>query len=310
MNNSIPHVPILRNEMCEHLLNKKDGIYLDGTVGFGGHSNKILKYINKNGYLIGLDLDPYALEYSNKRLSVHLDSFSLHHANYKEFPEIINSLGIKKLDGMLFDLGTSSYQVDSEHRGFSYMKESNLDMRFNTEAGVTANEFLNSVDEADLANIIYLNSGEKKSRRVAKSILKSVRKGEMLTTLDLRNSIEKAVGQKYLIKSLSRVFQAIRIHINNELQSLKELLNIICDYIKTDGKIVFITFHSIEDRLIKSFFKHNALTCICPIELPLCQCKHQPRLEIVTKKAIEPSVLEVSQNNRARSAKMRVARGL
>ena len=145
MINNTPHVPVMIDEMCEHLLNKKDGVYLDGTVGFGGHSSKILEYINDDGYLIGLDLDPYALEYSNKRLSVQLNSFSLHHANYKEFPEIMDSLGIKKLDGMLFDLGTSSYQVDSEHRGFSYMRESNLDMRFNPNSGLTAQEFLNSI---------------------------------------------------------------------------------------------------------------------------------------------------------------------
>ena len=128
---NVPHVPIMLDEMCENLLHKKDGIYLDGTIGFGGHSLRILEYLDKGGKLIGLDLDPYALEYSNKHLSVHLNSFSLHHANYKEFPDIINSLGIEKLNGMLFDLGTSSYQVDSKHRGFSYMEESDLDMRFN-----------------------------------------------------------------------------------------------------------------------------------------------------------------------------------
>ena len=310
MINNTPHVPVMIDEMCEHLLNKKDGVYLDGTVGFGGHSSKILEYINDDGYLIGLDLDPYALEYSNKRLSVQLNSFSLHHANYKEFPEIMDSLGIKKLDGMLFDLGTSSYQVDSEHRGFSYMRESNLDMRFNPNSGLTAQEFLNSIEEKELADIIYLNSGEKKSRRIAKSILKYVKTGNMLTTLDLRNSIENAVGQRYLIKSLSRVFQAIRIHINNELHSLKKLLTIICDYLEFDGKIVFITFHSIEDRMIKSFFKNNALKCICPIEIPICQCDVKPKLEIITKKALDPVSFEVSQNSRSRSAKMRVARGL
>jgi len=305
-----PHVPVMVDEMCKHLLNKKDGLYLDGTVGFGGHSSKILEYIDVNGYLIGLDLDPYALEYSNKRLSVHLNSFSLHHANYREFPEIINSLGIKKLHGMLFDLGTSSYQVDSKHRGFSYMKESDLDMRFDIENGITAKDFLNSVYENELADIIYLNSGEKKSRRIANSILKYVKNGNMETTLDLRSSIEDVVGQQYLIKSLSRVFQSIRIHINNELHSLRGLLNIVLNYLECDGKIIFITFHSIEDRMIKTFFKDNAITCICPKEIPVCQCEINPRLEIITKKALTASDLELSQNNRARSAKMRIARGL
>ena len=308
--NIIPHVPIMTDEMSEHLLNKKDGIYLDGTVGFGGHSSKILEYINKNGYLIGLDLDPYALEYSNKHLSVHLNSFSLYHANYKEFPKIINSLGIRKLNGMLFDLGTSSYQIDSEHRGFAYMKESNLDMRFNFNNGFTAQEFLNSTDEKTLSDIIYFNSGEKKSKTIANSILKYVKQGRMVTTLDLRKSIEHVIGQKYLIKSLSRVFQSIRIHINDELHSLKELLSIVLDYLDHDGKIIFITFHSIEDRMIKSFLKNNSIKCICPKEIPVCQCNISPKIEIITKKAITPSRVEILRNNRSRSAKMRVARSL
>ncbi len=305
-----PHVPVMIDEVCEHLLDKKDGIYLDGTVGFGGHSLKILQYINKNGYLVGLDLDPYALEYSNKHLSVHLNSFSLHHANYKEFPEIINSLGIEKLNGMLFDLGTSSYQVDSKHRGFTYMKESDLDMRFNSDRGITAKDFLNSIDEKMLADIIYFNSGEKKSRRIANSILRYVKKGNMLTTLDLRKAIEDGVGQKYLIKSLSRVFQSIRIHVNGELDSLKKLLSISLDYLSPGGKIIFITFHSIEDRMVKKFLKNQCRSCVCPKEIPICQCNITPRLEIVTRKAITPSYYELSKNNRSRSAKMRVGKGL
>ena len=148
-----PHVPVMLDEVCKYLLLKKDGVYLDGTVGFGGHSSKILHYLDKDGYLIGLDLDPYALEYSNKHLSVHLNLFSLHHANYKKFPEVIKSLGIQKINGMLFDLGTSSYQVDSKHRGFSYMKKSDLDMRFNCNDGATAKDFLNSIDEKTLSDI-------------------------------------------------------------------------------------------------------------------------------------------------------------
>ena len=310
MINPIPHVPVMIEEMCEHLLHKKDGIYLDGTVGFGGHSSRILDYIDSKGFLVGLDLDPYALEYSNKRFSVHLNSFSMNHANYKEFPEIINSLGIKKLDGMLFDLGTSSYQVDSKHRGFSYMRESDLDMRFNSNEGITAKEFLNTIDEKSLADIIYLNSGEKKSRRIARSILKYVEKGNMLTTLDLRKSVEQSIGQRYLIKSLSRVFQAIRIHINNELESLKALLSVIPDYLEKDGKVVFITFQSIEDKMIKSFFRTNSITCICHKEIPVCQCEIKPKIEIINKKALIASEFELLKNNRARSAQMRVARGL
>ena len=308
--NSHPHVPIMSSEVCKYLLTKKDGIYLDGTLGFGGHSLRILEYINKDGLLIGLDLDPYALEYSNKRLSVHLNSFSLHHANYKKFPKIINSLGIQKIDGMLFDLGTSSYQVDSKHRGFSYMQDCELDMRFNTESGITARDFLNSIDEEGLANIIYKYSGEKKSRRIAGSIMKNVSQGAMNTTYDLRQSIEKVSNKKYLIKSLARVFQSIRIHINGEFDSLAKLLNDIFDYIEKDGRIAFITFHSLEDKMIKKSFQDNAKDCICPIEIPQCRCDVKPKIKILTKKAITAGEQELSENPRSRSAKMRVAEGL
>ena len=301
-----PHFPVMLNEVGKYLLDKKDGTYLDGTIGFGGHSSMILNYINKNGKLIGMDLDPYALEYSNKHLSVHLNSF-LYHANYKNFPEIIHSLGIKKLNGMLFDLGTSSYQVDSKHRGFSYMKDSKLDMRFNYNTGMTAGEFLNSVGEQQLADIIYLNSGEKKSRKIAYSIIKNVKKGKMINTLDLREAIENVVYQKYLIKSLSRVFQAIRIHINNEMGSLKALLSIVFDYLEKGSRVGFIAFHSIEDRIVKKALKENSNFCICPIEIPICQCNIKPKIKIITKKAIMPSKLELLSNKRARSAKMRVA---
>ena len=310
-----PHVPVMLDEMCEHLFNKKDGIYLDGTVGFGGHSLKILDYLGKGGKLIGIDLDPYALEYSNKHLSVHLNSFSLYHANYKKFPEIINSLGIRKLNGMLFDLGTSSYQVDSKHRGFSYRSNSDLDMRFNNSNSLssttyTAKDFLNSTDEKTLSDIIYFNSGEKQSRKIAYSIIKDVNSGKMLTTFDLKKSITNVVGKKYLIKSLSRVFQAIRIHINNELNSLKDLLTVAFDCLDKDGRIVFITFHSIEDRMVKASFKQNSITCICPKEIPECQCDIKPKIQIITKKAITPSKIELFKNPRSRSAKMRVAKGL
>ena len=171
-------------------------------------------------------------------------------------------------------------------------------------------DFLNSTDEQALSNIIYSNSGEKKSRKIAYSIMKDVLRGNMTTTRDLRNSIERVVQKKYLIKSLSRVFQAIRIHVNDELKSLNDLLSIAFDYLDKDGHIVFITFHSIEDRLVKSSLKQNSINCICPKEIPVCVCDIKPKIKIITKKAITPSETEVLKNNRSRSAKMRVAKGV
>ena len=305
--NAAPHNPVLINESIKLLLTNLNGTYLDGTVGFGGHAEAILNNLLKDGCLIGTDLDPYALEYSKKRLSSIQKSYSLHNCNYREYPNLLQSLGIKKLTGIFIDLGSSSCQIDTKHRGFSYQKNATLDMRFNQSEGVTAQEYLNTSNEEDIAAIIKQYGEEKYYKNIAKNIINAANANKMNTTFDLKLAVSKCVHPRHLTKSLSRVFQAIRIKINNEIESLKDALLNSLDFLEKGGRIAIISFHSIEDKIVKHFFKNKSLTCICPPKYPICQCNTEPTLKILTKKAIIPLKTEREDNSRSRSAKLRVA---
>ena len=302
-----PHIPIMMSEVLNNLVYTPSGIYVDATIGFGGHSSAILQKINSKGKLIGIDKDPYALRYTERQLSVQRKEYELYHANYSLFPTFLNDLGVRKVNGFLFDLGTSSYQIDNTHRGFSFQCESELDMRFNTDEDYSAKDFLNTTDERELSNIIKKYSDELHSKKIAKSIIKSVKENKMNTTTDLKNAITSVVRGKYVVKSLARVFQSIRIHINDEMNSLIETLNYCLEYLAKGGRIVVITFHSIEDRIVKQFFKKQTIKCICPKEYPICTCDTIPSLKVITKKPITPCKEEIKCNPRARSSKLRVA---
>jgi 16S rRNA (cytosine1402-N4)-methyltransferase len=302
------HEPVLLNETVDNLVMNKDGIYIDGTIGFAGHASKIISKLNNKGRLIGIDLDPYALKCSNDNLSKFpKKSYSLYKGNFSEFPDIINQTGIAKVDGLVVDLGISSYQIDSKHRGFSYRYNSDLDMRFDSNEGESAKEFLNSIDEFTLARVIKELGEEKQYKKIAINIVKYSKESKMNTTYDLKNAIEEVSGKKHINKTLSRVFQAIRMKVNNEIENLNGLLNSSLEYIKKGGRIAIITFHSIEDKIVKNFFKKNAIICICPHSFPLCICNHQAKLKIINKKSICPSSLEVKANPRSRSARLRIA---
>ena len=302
------HESVLLNETVDNLIMNKSGIYIDGTVGFGGHAEAILSKLNNKGKLIGIDLDPYALEYTKNNLSKFpKKSYSLYKGNFSEFPEIISQMGISKVDGLVVDLGISSYQIDSGHRGFSYMNDGPLDMRFNNDYGISAKNLLNNVSDLELGHIIRTFSEEKNHKKIAKNIVKYSEKGKMNTTFDLKEAIKEVVNQRYLNKTLSRVFQAIRIKINNELDNLKFLLNNTIKYVKKGGRIVIITFHSIEDSIVKKFFKKSSIECICPPIFPICNCDIKPTLKIINKKVISPSKQEIEKNYRSRSAKLRIA---
>ena len=302
------HQSVLLKEVVDNIIMNKSGIYIDGTVGFGGHANAILSKLNNKGKLIGIDLDPYALEYTKNSLSKFpKKSYSLYKGNFSEFPKIINQIGIAKVDGLVVDLGISSYQIDSGHRGFSYMNNGPLDMRFDDKNGISAKELLNNISELDLSNTIKMFSEEKKHKKIARNIVKYAHEGKMNTTFDLKESIKEVINPKYLNKTLSRVFQAIRIKINNELNNLKVLLNNSIKHIKKGGRIAIITFHSLEDSIVKNFFKQNSLDCICPPIFPICNCNTKPKLKIINKKVISPSEKELIKNSRSRSAKLRIA---
>ena len=302
------HEPVLLNETVNNLVMNKDGIYIDGTIGFAGHASKIISKLNNNGKLIGIDLDPYALECSNNNLSKFpKKSYSLYKGNFSDFPTIIKKIGIAKVDGLVVDLGISSYQIDSKHRGFSYRYNSNLDMRFDFNSGISAKEFLNNIDEIDLGKIIKELGEEKQYKKIATNIVKYSKQSKMNTTYDLREAIEEVSRKQHINKTLSRVFQAIRMKINDELNNLNKLLNSALKYVKSEGRIAIITFHSIEDKIVKNFFKENAISCICPHSFPLCICNHKAKLKIINKKSICPSELEIKKNPRSRSARLRIA---
>jgi 16S rRNA (cytosine1402-N4)-methyltransferase len=305
--NTHPHIPVLLEETISHLLTDPDGIYLDGTVGFGGHAEALLKKLSKQGRLIGMDLDSYALEYTEKRLSALQKSYSLHNENFREYPLLLNTLEIDKLTGIIIDLGSSSSQLNLGHRGFSFQIDAPLDMRFNQDSGMTAKEFLNSFNEQEISDVIKTYGEERHHRKISRTIVQAAKEGWMNTTFDLKLAVSKCVHPRFLTKSLARVFQAIRIKINDELDSLKEALVNSLSFLEVGGRITIISFHSIEDRIVKHFFKDNASTCTCPPEYPICQCNTIPLLKVLTRKSVSASQMEVADNRRSRSAKLRAA---
>ena len=300
------HVPILCEEVVENLIKKTEGIYMDCTVGFGGHSNQILKKISSKGKLLGIEIDPYALEKSDKKLSQHYKNFSLYNCSYVNFPQILIKNKLKKIDGFLFDLGISSYQVDSAHRGFSYSSDGPLDMRFNpcNSKIKTAKEILEKISEDELAINIKVFGEEKKYRRISKNIIKSRETKSLNTTDDLKKAICNVIPEKNKNKTLSRVFQAIRIMVNDELNILKNTLIKSTEHLNVGGRIAVISFHSIEDRIIKHFFKNNVIYKHSTYDI---EYYNKRKLKEINKKPIVPSESEIKNNLRARSAKLRIA---
>ena len=302
-----PHIPIMVNAVVNHLLTDKNGIYLDGTLGFGGHANAIMEKLSPNGIYIGLEADPYALENSRKRLSVHAAFCTLHHVNYRNFPEVLASLEIPQVTSLFFDIGTSSYQIDSRDRGFSFQSDSPLDMRFDTSSGDSARDFLNTSDFKKIGMVIRNYGEERNWKRIARMIIEAASKNKMETTFHLRAAVESVTHQNFITKTLARVFQAIRIHINGELDSLKLALESSIKYLKPGGRIGVISFHSLEDRIVKQFFKKHAIECTCARDIPICICNTNPDLKLVSGKAIIADAEEIASNPRSRSAKFRVA---
>ena len=301
------HFPVLLDEVIETLVTDIDGIYVDCTLGFAGHSAAILEKISKHGFLIGLDLDPLALNKAKEKLEeTGRKEFSVHHASYQEFPEILSKLGIDKVNGFLFDLGISSYQIDSGHRGFSYMKEGPLDMRFNPQGEKTAKDVLLKISETDLIDILQTYAEIGKAGKIAKQIIHERNRENMNTTSDLKQAIFKASGDTCSNKILSRIFQAIRIVVNDEIESFKNTLFKVPNYLVRGGRVSIISFHSIEDRIVKHFFKDA--TMINEHNYYDREKKDtENMLNPITKKPIVASKNEILLNRRSRSAKLRVA---
>lgn len=304
------HVSVLLRECIEGLDIKPDGIYVDGTTGGGGHSLEIVKRLDKGGRLIAIDRDTDALAAAAKRLADYSDRVTFVHSNYSELESVLDELGIDKIDGILMDLGVSSYQLDTAERGFSYMQDAKLDMRMNRDDSKSAYEVVNEYSEEELRRIIFEYGEEKFARNIAANIVKKRAEAPIETTLELAELIKASMpkaareGGHHPAK---RTFQAIRIEVNEELAAIPRAIESAVNHLSEGGRIAIITFHSLEDRLVKQKYAALATGCTCPREFPICVCNNKPKINLVNKKPITASDGELEVNPRSRSAKLRVA---
>ena len=302
------HISVLFNETIDGLNLKDGGIYVDGTLGGGGHSHGILSR-GKKISLIGIDQDKEAIEASKKRLSEFSESTTFVNDNFSNIKDILENLSIDGIDGAVLDLGVSSYQLDNKERGFSYMGDSKLDMRMNTQKEFSAYEVVNEYSKEDLTRIFYEYGEEKWSSRIAQFIVERREKKPIETTFELVDIIKAAIPQKARQEGshpAKRVFQAIRIEVNNELGILEKTVCDIVSKLNPGGRLAIITFHSLEDRIIKKTFQKLATGCTCPKSFPVCVCNKQPVVAIITRKPILPSEEEEKMNSRSKSAKLRI----
>ena len=300
------HKSVMLNECIEGLKIKPDGIYVDGTMGGAGHSKEIAKRISEKGLLIGIDRDEEAICVAKERLK-DFNNIKIIHDNHDNIKEILNNLEIPKVDGILLDLGVSSYQLDERNRGFSYIGNAELDMRMDRTQKLTAKQVVNTYSEQELARIIYEYGEERFSRGIAKKIVEKRKEKEITTTEELVNIIESVVphkkGEGHPAK---RTFQAIRIEVNDEIKPLYDTVINSIDVLKKGGRICILTFHSLEDRAVKNAFNDSVGKCVCPPGLPYCVCGAISKGKIITKKPILPTKEEEEENSRSRSAKLRI----
>ena len=300
------HVSVMLEESINGLNIKPDGIYVDGTAGGAGHSCEIAKHLNENGLLIALDRDPDAVIAASERLSVYKNAKVIR-SNYSQLREVLDSLGIDKVDGVLMDLGVSSHQLYTGSRGFSYHVDAPLDMRMSQD-GMSAADVVNSYSEKELAKIIFEFGEEKFSRQIAANIVKARELSPVKTTLELAEIIKNSVPQKVRRDKnpCKKTFQAIRIAVNGELEHLSKGIDDAFYSLKSGGRLAVITFHSLEDRLVKQRFAGWCRGCTCPPDFPQCICGNKPQGKLVNRKPIEAEKEELEKNNRSRSAKLRI----
>ena len=303
------HKPVLLEECLEALAIRPGGTYLDGTLGRAGHSLEILRRL-KGGRLIGIDRDMTAIEAARERLAEYKDHVTLVHGNFCDLGEILSSLHVDKVDGMFFDLGVSSPQLDEAQRGFSYMHDAPLDMRMDTSAALDARQVVNTWSGEELRRILYEYGEERYAPQIARAIVRRREERPLETTGELVEVIRSAMPAQALREKqhpAKRSFQAIRIAVNGELDALAPMLRSAAEGLKPGGRLAVITFHSLEDRIVKQTMRELAAGCICPPEFPVCVCGRKPKLKLVTRKPIVSGAAELEENPRARSAKLRVA---
>ncbi len=303
------HYSVMLRESIAALEIKPDGIYVDCTAGGGGHSLAIAKRLGK-GRLISIDRDSDAIKAAQARLSAFSDKVTFVHANFSSVRDVLDSLSIDKIDGALIDLGVSSFQLDTAERGFSYMQDAPLDMRMDRGESLTAYDIVNGYDEADIRRILYTYGEESYAPQISRAIVKARAAAPVSTTSELVDIIKDALPNKVKAGGhhpAKKTFQAIRIEVNNELNIIEPTLRALAESLTAGGRLAVITFHSLEDRITKQTFSALAKGCTCPPDFPVCVCGKVPQIKLVSRKPIEPSLSELDENPRSRSAKLRVA---
>lgn len=304
------HKSVLLDETVDSLNVKSGGIYVDGTLGGGGHSYQILKRMNGKGRLIGIDQDEDAICAATERLREYGDMVTIVRDNYCNIKNVLDNLGITGVDGIVLDLGVSSYQLDTSERGFSYMEDGPLDMRMDNRKNITAEDIVNDYSEMELFYIIRDYGEDKFAKNIAKHIVMERQKERITTTGQLADIVKAAIPMKVRAAKgghpAKKTFQAIRIELNRELDVLKQSIDTMIDLLNDDGRLCIITFHSLEDRIVKNSFRKNENPCTCPPDFPVCVCGKKSKGKIITRKPVVPSAEELEENRRAKSSKLRV----
>lgn len=300
------HIPVLYYETLDNLVINPDGIYIDCTLGGGSHSEGILERLSDKGLLISIDQDTDAIEYSKKRLEKFGSKWKVFKGNFENIDTIAYMAGVDKVDGILMDIGVSSKQLDDPKRGFSYRYDVKLDMRMNTEQKISAYDVVNTYSEEQLSKIIFEYGEERHARKIAKLIVEERKSSPIEKTSDLIALIKRAYPERASKHPAKKTFQAIRIEVNRELEVLENAMSKAVELLKVGGRLAIITFHSLEDRIVKNKFKDLATACKCPKDIPICVCGGVKKFEIITKKPIIPIDDELKNNNRAHSSKLRI----
>ena len=303
------HKSVLLNETIDGLNIKPDGIYVDGTLGGGGHAYEVCRRLGEKGSIVGIDQDAAAIEAASARLKDFGEKVTIVRSNYCDMKSKLHELGIDKVDGIVLDLGVSSYQLDTAERGFSYREDAPLDMRMDTRQKMTARDIVNDYTEADLYRVIRDYGEDKFAKNIAKHIVQARAVKPVETTAELSEIIRASIPMKFQKKSghpAKKTFQAIRIELNRELDVLRDSLDDMIDLLNPGGRLCIITFHSLEDRIVKSAFRKNENPCTCPPDFPVCVCGKKSKGSIITKKPILPSEEELEYNSRSKSAKLRI----
>lgn len=302
------HIPVMAREVVDYLITGNGGIYIDCTVGMGGHAARILEATSPNGYLIGIDIDPQAIAVAKESLKLYGGRFSMIHGNFAHLDQILMQQGVSEVDGVLIDLGASSLQLDTPERGFSFMHSGPLDMRMDQSSGQPVSYDLNKKDAAELAKIIREFGEERWAKRIAANVVKFRMRSPITTTKQLAEIVQESVPRSSgRIHPATRVFQSLRIYKNKELANLKAGLERAVPVLKPGARICVISFHSLEDRIVKHSFKSMERGCICPPRTPVCVCGRKPTLKVLTRRPVTPQESEIKVNPRCRSAKLRAA---